>query len=391
MRLESLLREWRKRFDGVPAVLGSAPGRVNLIGEHTDYNEGFVLPAAIAERTFVLARPSRRSESLVESVGKRLPARFSIREMERQAGWGRYVQAVGLALRDAIGAAPPEIEAVVVSTVPRGSGLSSSAALEVALTAAWARVAGVTLDARAVAEVAWRAEYHYVGVPCGKMDQYASALGREGYALMIDTRCMETRPIRLSEGIAIAVLDTRVRRSLSGGEYARRVQDCARAVRLLQKAGKPVRSLRDATVDDLRLMEQAGDDVAYRRARHVILENARVLAFADALERDDLPVLGRHMADSHASLRDDYEVSSRELDAMVRAASSAPGCVGARMTGAGFGGCCVALVDSTRVAEFLPSTLETYRAYGFPEPALRMTTPSRGLDVVEIAEPSTGL
>jgi galactokinase len=384
-----LLENWRRRFPGAPTVIGSAPGRVNLIGEHTDYNLGYVLPAAIAERTYVLARRSSRSESFVISTDKRTPATFRLRDEKKSLGWPAYVKAVGYALCELIGSEPPEIEALIASTLPRGAGLSSSAALEVSLAATWARLAGAELSPREVAEIAWRAEHDFVGVPCGKMDQYASALGQDGCALLIDTATMETRPIPLPDDLTIAVLDTRVRRTLASGEYARRVEECARAVRLLQEAGRQVQSLRDATSADLGLLERTGDEVAFRRARHVVLENLRVLAFVDALEGRDTCALGRLMAESHASLRDDYEVSSPELDAMVRAASCAPGCVGVRMTGAGFGGCCVALVEAGRMDEFLPATLQTYRAYGFPEPSVRLTTPSHGVDVIEVTKPST--
>jgi len=375
----------------MPAVVASAPGRVNLIGEHTDYNQGYVLPAAIAERTFVLARCSLGDRSVVVSSEKCLPVRFSVADEKKRVGLAAYVQAVGLAIRDLLGKAPPEIEAVIVSTLPRGGGLSSSAALEVSLAAGWTRLAGADVAPRDLAEIAWRAEHDFVGVPCGRMDQYASALGVDGSALLIDTRSMEVRPMRLPQTLAIAVLDTRAHRALASGKYARRVEECARAVRLLQQAGRQVESLRDVSPDDLSTVEQAGDDVAYRRARHVVLENARVLAFAGALKQADTATLGKLMAESHASLRDDYEVSSPELDAMVRAAASAPGCVGARMTGAGFGGCCVALVAADRIGEFLPVALQTYRAYGFPEPALKITAPSHGVDVAEVAQPSTEL
>lgn len=391
MNVGRLLDIWRRRFSGPPTVLGSAPGRVNLIGEHTDYNLGYVLPAAIAERTYVLVRRSSRNESVIISTDKRAPATFRLSDGERGFGWTAYVTAVGGSLRDLLGTDPPEIEALITSTLPRGAGLSSSAALEVSLAAAWSRLAGTELSPRDVAEVAWRAEHDFVGVPCGKMDQYASALGQQGCALLIDTRTMETRPIPLPDGLTLAVLDTRVRRALAGGEYARRVEECARAVLLLREAGRQVDSLRDVTPADLAILEQAGDEVAFRRARHVVLENERVLSFAGALERQEACTLGSLMAASHASLRDDYEVSSPELDAMVRAAASAPGCVGARMTGAGFGGCCVALVEGDRTGDFLSATLETYRAYGFREPSLRLTTPSRGVDVLEVTKPSTEL
>lgn len=389
MSLNSLFDRWAQFFDGTPTVLASAPGRVNLIGEHTDYNEGFVLPAAIAERTFVLARLSQQEGSVVVSVDKRLPVRFSASDAKKQEDWGAYVQAVGASVQEFLGSTPSEIEALVTSTLPRGAGLSSSAALEVALAAAWTKLVKVETKPHHLAEIAWKAEHDFVGVPCGKMDQYASALGEEGCALLIDTRTMQIRPVRLPAGLKIAVLDTRARRSLASGAYAQRVEECARAVRLLQTAGRLVTSLRDATPEDLRLLERAGDEVAFRRARHVVLENARVMAFVEALRTDDRQTLGRLMAESHTSLREDYEVSSPELDAMARAAASAPGCVGARMTGAGFGGSCVALVDSARISEFLPATLQTYRAYGFPEPVLRITTPSRGVVVEEIDQLST--
>jgi len=360
-------------------VIASAPGRVNLIGEHTDYNEGFVLPAAISWRTTVALRLAEGRFSRVISADKTHPASFHVDEMG-PSGWGRYAHAVGRAISAHYSTPVLGVEAYIVSTVPRASGLSSSAALEVALAAAWLKALGLSASARDIAEIAWEAENRYVGVPCGRLDQYASALGQRGHALLMDMRDLSIQPVPLPEGVGIAVLDTRTKRAVAKSAYAERVAECQRALELLRGAGIQAHSLRDVSAEQVEWLRNR-DEVAYRRARHVVRENERVIAAVEAMRSNDLDALRSLFEASHASLRDDYEVSCPELDAMVVAAESAPGCFGVRMTGAGFGGCCVALVDELRTEEFLTATRAAYTAYGFEEPELRLTHAGSGVEV----------
>ena len=292
-----------------------APGRVNLIGDHTDYNEGFVLPAAIDLECVIHATP--RADAVVE-----------VDWLDGDAGSDRYADAVRAVLAEH-GRANVGMEARVSSTIPAGSGLSSSAALEVSLALALCDVAGFELAPTELALACQRAEQLATGVPCGIMDQLSSVAGRAGCALLIDFRSLETEPIPLPDGIAIVVVHSGLPRALEDSAYAERRAACeAVAARLGLDA------LRDAAP------EQVADDP---RARHVVSENARVLEAADALRCGDLDRLASLMSASHVSLRDDFEVSTPELDALVDALGRA-GAVGARLTGAGFGGCVVGLV-----------------------------------------------
>lgn len=363
MPADTLRDLWSTNFHGSPTCRSSAPGRVNLIGEHTDYNQGFVLPAAISLRIHGLFRLASASTKLVStktgatslaSLDAELPAR----------GWIRYVLGCARALRDEVGALPPPIEGAIETAIPSGSGLSSSAAFNVLLISAWNYLNDLRLPPDRIAEVAWLAETRYVGVSCGRMDPIAVSLGVQGHALFLDTRSLLSEAILIPGQYAIAVLDTTKPRSLVSSAYNQRVSECRRAASALQ-----VDALRDATIEMLERAKQVGlDDVAYRRARHVITENERTLAACDALKRADSRTIGRLFRESHESLSSDYEVSCPELNAMARAASMAPGCVGARMTGAGFGGCCVALVHKELFKEFENSVRVSYGMYGFREP-----------------------
>ena len=313
-----------------------APGRVNLIGDHTDYNEGFVLPAAIDLECVVDATPRRDDVVHVRSLGDEVTFRLDGAEVGEPA-WGRYVAGIALALarrgRPAVG-----IDASVESTVPVGAGLSSSAAFEVSIGLALCDAARFELTPLELALACQEGDHLTVGVPSGIMDQLASVAGVADHALLIDCRSLEVEPIPIPQEVSIVVAHSGLPRTLVDSAYAERRAECERVA-----AALGLRSLRDATP------EQVDDSP---RARHVVSENARVLAAADALRRGDLAVLGPLMAASHASLRDDYEVSTPELDALV-ASLLAAGSVGARLTGAGFGGCAVALAlreEAERVA-----------------------------------------
>lgn len=306
-----------------------APGRVNLIGEHTDYNDGFVLPMAIDLHTTASASPA---------------ASFSFTSSSNPpAGWQTYVEGV-LHQFQSRGIAVPPLAIHFESTLPLGAGLSSSAALEVSAALAFAAAAGANLSLLELAQLCQQAEIHTVGLACGIMDQFVSLHGESGHAILLDCRSLAYRKVPIPADIAIVIADTGVKHSLAGSEYNVRRAQCEAAA---QSMG--LTSLRDATHD-------AGSP----RARHVLSENARTLAFVDALERGDRPALGQLMAASHLSLRDDYEVSCPELDRMVALAAACPGFIGARMTGGGFGGSTVNLVDATQAEIFAASLSQRY-------------------------------
>jgi len=327
-----------------------APGRVNLIGDHTDYCEGFVLPMAIDRACLVDATPSAdgrvRARSLqldgdvdVAADGRDDPATI-------EPAWGRFVAGAVHELT-ARGARVPGVDLTVSSTVPAGSGLSSSSALSVALTMALADASGLALTQVDVARAALAAEVRATGVPGGLMDQLAAVFGSAGNALLIDCRSLAVEPIPLPAGVDVIVVHSGLPRTLAGSEYAERRAVCEAAATRLGVA-----TLRDATVD------QVDDDP---RARHVVTENARVLALAAALRAGDLEALGPLLTASHASLRDDFEVSTPELDVLVDLLVE-HGALGARLTGAGFGGCVVALASPQRVGELLAKVPPRYRA-----------------------------
>ena len=324
----------------------AAPGRVNLIGEHTDYNDGFVLPFAIDRRTFAAVR--RRADDVVRcrslQEGEAQERRLSELGPGASDGWAAYPEGVVWALLQD-GVALGGVDVLVDSDVPQGSGVSSSAALEAAVALALTEAHGANVDRRQLAAVGRRAEAEVVGVPTGVMDQLACLLAREAHALFLDTRSLavEYVPLSLREhALCLLVLDTRAPRRLVEGAYAERRATCEAAA---SKLG--VAALRDVSTDDLEAARDRLDEVEYRRARHVVTENERVLAAVDALRARELESCGPLLLASHESLRYDYEVSSPELDVAVDGALAA-GAVGARMTGAGFGGCAIALVAADR-------------------------------------------
>lgn len=348
---ETLTERFQVRFGRAPTCWAVAPGRVNLIGEHTDYNEGYVLPAAINRAVTVVAAPVEGGECRIYSEAYEEEQSLDLGAPERALEFGRYAAAIAWAL-----GAGTAFNAYVASDLPLASGVSSSGAFEMSLASLWDLLEDRGMGPVDRAKTGKRAENEFIGLKSGIMDQLASAAGRKGHCLLIDTRSLSIRPVRIPPDLAIVVCDTRKPRGLSESAYNERVCQCARAADALS-----VTSLRDA---DSRLLEGSRErleDTIYRRARHVITENERVLHFVDALECSDRPKIGAMMAESHRSLRDDYEVSCLELDAMVEAAKSSEGCAGVRMTGAGFGGCCVALVERNLVTRFVEETSRTYR------------------------------
>lgn len=328
-----------------------APGRVNLIGEHTDYNLGFVMPVAISLDTWAASLPRADSTVRVASRQAGETLEFDLQRIGPARGdWIDYIAGVAQILQRR-GVELRGVDAVLDSTIPQGAGLSSSAALE--LAAAWTLSAEVPppLAVMDLARAAQQAENEYVGVQCGLMDQFASSHGRAGNALLLDCRSTNHRALPLPHGYRIVALDSRVEHNLGASEYNARRAQCERGVAALAERHPGVASLRDVTPAMIDEARDVLDEETLRRCRHVVDENTRVLAAADAFERDDLDTVGMLFAESHASLRDLYEVSSPELDALVDIAVSVAGVAGARMTGAGFGGCTVNLVRDNAIDE----------------------------------------
>jgi len=366
-RERAVARGFARRFGRELQGLAEAPGRVNLIGEHTDYNEGFVLPVAI-DRT-VLAAFSARSDRQVRVYSLEFDEEdsFSLDDIKRLKGdvWSNYVRGVAAVLQEA-GYRLTGLDMAIQGDVPIGAGLGSSAALEVAVLGTFQRAAALTVDPRDQALLAQRAENEFVGVGCGIMDQMAAVMGRRDHALLIDCRSLETEAVPLNlaaHGLKIVVAHTGVRRALSDSAYNQRRQECSRAVQVLANVivAGPVGALRDITSKGVADHEGSLPEPLARRARHVVSENERVLKGVDGLRRGDLLAFGQLLYASHQSLALDYEVSSPELDLMVELTRGVEGVVGARMTGAGFGGCTVNLVRQEAVDNFRRQVIEVYR------------------------------
>ncbi len=350
-----LTETFEQHFGVSPSFLVRAPGRVNIIGEHTDYNEGYVLPLAIERAIHIALRPRADSLVRVHSLDYNESAEFDASAPQRGGpAWVEYIRGMawvmqqdGLPLRGWDG--------VMSGDIPRGAGLSSSAALEIAAGLAFAAASDRMPAPAKLAALAQRAENEWVGVRCGIMDQMACAASKENHALLLDCRTLVYEHIPLPPGLSIAILDTATRRGLVDSAYNERRAACERAAQTLG-----VRALRDVSEADFRSRAGALDETTRRRARHVVGENERVLQAVEALRRGDIPALGRLLDASHASLRDDFEVSSEALNTIVEIARRQPGCYGARMTGAGFGGCAVALVATEAAESFSRTVVQHY-------------------------------
>lgn len=369
-------------FGGAPALVARAPGRVNLIGEHTDYNDGFVLPAAITGQSLVAvrAREDRIITAVAADFGNAV-VRFSLDAPfahDADAPWADYLRGMVLAMEAACHRLTGA-ELAIAGDVPRGAGLSSSASFAVAIGVAMKELSGVTeLDATGIAQLAQAAECDFVGMRCGIMDQLISARGKAGHALLIDCRTLACRPVSLPDGVAILIVHSGIERGLVEGEYNARRAQCEDAVRVL---GVP--ALRDATVEMLAAAADRLTPLALKRARHVVTENARTEAAAEALSAGDLVALGALMAQSHASMRDDFEITLPAIDALVALLQEAIGPEGgARMTGGGFGGAVVAIVPRDRLDDVIKAVRTGYRTPKGGEPLILVETPSEGASLI---------
>ncbi|NLD72972.1 MAG: galactokinase [Chloroflexi bacterium] len=377
--VEAARHAFRRSYLREPAHTVAAPGRVNLIGEHTDYNEGYVLPAAIDRHVVVAAAPRTDGTVHVTAIDLGESSSFDLQAINVDTAhpWSNYQRGVAWALQGA-GHILTGMDMVVTSDVPIGSGLSSSAAIELATAHAFELVSRLEIDGVQRALLCQQAENDFVGMRCGIMDQYVISLGQEHHALLIDCRSLEYRAIPMAQGPALVICDTKKRRGLVDSEYNRRRQECERGAEALG-----VRALRDVTPETLDARASELEPVTLKRCRHIVTENQRVLDAVAALEAGDLPALGELMNASHVSLRDDYEVTGPELDAMAEAAWGLDGVIGARMTGAGFGGCTVNLVEQEALDTFLARVPEAYRAATGLDPEIYVCRAVRGVHRVK--------
>ena len=373
---EKVTQEFTSRFNAAPSHIIRAPGRVNLIGEHTDYNDGFVLPMAIDRAIRMAVRPRNDEKVLLYSVDFVEPAELSLTDIQHQDSWGEYVAGVAWALRKA-GHALAGWEGVMLSNIPIGAGLSSSAALEMAVARAFSHVGGWVFEPKKMALIGQQAENEWVGANTGIMDQMIIASARSDHALMIDCRDLSTQQIPLPSGTKIVIMDTATRHSHTDSGYNERREQCETAA-----AHFGVSHLRDVTLVDFNLVADELDVLPGKRARHVISENERVLEATKAMRAGDAEKMGELMNASHTSMRDDFEITNGELNIMVALAQSQPGCYGARMTGGGFGGCAVALVKDDAADSFVENIRGSYAKRTGLRPEIYMCKAFGGVEVI---------
>jgi galactokinase len=355
-----LMERFRKLYGNEP-LLVQAPGRVNLIGEHTDYNEGFVFPAAIEFQTqiAIAKRSDRRMIVTSENYGERVEFDLDHLPKVPRNHWSDYVVGIAGLLERKLGGLPGA-DLLLHGDVPQGAGLSSSASLEVAVCKAFLELSGKSMEGVAIALLCQQAENDFVGARCGIMDQFISVHGKKNHALRLDCRTLEYRLLPIPPDVRLVICNTMVRHSLAGGEYNERRAECETGARFFAERIPGVRSLRDVTLEEFEKFGGQLPEVIRKRCHHILTENIRVLQAAEALQAGDLKLFGRLMGSSHASLRDDFEVSCEELDLMVRLAEKNTGVYGARMTGGGFGGCTINLVQQSHVEGFLENVAAGY-------------------------------
>ena len=382
-KAHELLASFKSRF-GTGASVYRAPGRVNLIGEHTDYNEGYVLPAAIGFSCWVAIAPrdDRKLILFSENYGEVHEVGLDELGVRGSGHWADYPLGVAWALQEA-GYRLKGANIYIAGDVPLGAGLSSSAAIEVSTGYALLSAANHTIDRAKLALLCRRAENEYVGARVGIMDQFVSCHGRAGHALLIDCRSLEYRTLRIPAKVSLVICNTMVKHKLQAGEYNVRRAECEEAVRKLSAASPTVRSLRDVSLEQLAQNRSLLSETLYRRCRHVISENGRVRKVADLFEQGKTEGLLEPMAASHESLRDDYEVSCRELDVMVEIARRQRGVYGARMTGGGFGGCTINFVDVQHATEFQRRVAAEYESAIGLHPDIHICEASQGAELVE--------
>ena len=377
MDSSELASRFEKEFQAKPEIF-SAPGRVNLIGEHTDYNDGFVLPSAIGFYTSVAVSPRSDRKLLLRSTQFKEPFEFTLDSLPPRLGqWCDYPLGVAWVLEKA-GHRSPGANLLIHGDVPIGAGLSSSAAIEVATAFALLSLIGTRIPLPDIAKLCRKAENEFVGARVGIMDQFISCLGKEGHALLLDCRSLAFDLVAIPDNVELVICNTLVKHELSGGEYNVRRQQCEEGVNILSRFFPEIKALRDVTSEQLQAHANDLPPVIHQRCRHVVEENARTRQAAQLFQSGDLHGVGRLMDESHRSLRDLYEVSCRELDIMVEAAQGLPGFYGGRMTGGGFGGCTVNLVESRQADPFSREVARRYQSQTGLAPPTYICSPANG-------------
>jgi len=379
-------KKFSARFAAAPHHIFRAPGRVNLIGEHTDYNDGFVLPAAIALCTWTAIAPRKDHALHVFSENLNETAELDLTETHPQPRhrWSDYIHGVALMLQKLAGPLPGA-NIFIASDIPSGAGLSSSAALEVSVASALLSNSGRTLDLVEIAKLCQHAENKFVGARVGIMDQFASCFASADHAIMLDCRTLEFQRLPLPASLAMVVCNTMVKHGHAGGEYNKRRAQCEQGVTLLRRYFPSIKALRDVTLAQLQAHRDELPELIYRRCHHAISETERVLRCATALRAGDLATVGRCMAESHLSLKNDYQVSCRELDVMVEIAARRDGVVGSRMTGGGFGGSTINLVKTEAVKEFKHNVSREYKLATQIAPEIYVSRAGQGVTEVNVS------
>lgn len=376
MNLIDVVKEaFVKQFSAEPDFVVRAPGRVNLIGEHTDYNDGFVMPMAIDRAVYIALRPRPDKTVRLYSVDFGVWGEFLLGNLKKDSGWLEYPKGVAWALQ-VEGFALNGWEGVMTSDVPRAAGLSSSAAIELATARAFHCVSDFGWDAKRMALLGQKAENKWVGVKCGIMDQLISAVGQKDHAVLIDCRSLDTESVPLPQGTVVVVMDTNTRRGLVDSAYNERRSQCEEAAKFFG-----VKALRDVTLSEFEARAKELSQLTYKRAKHVISENERTVQAAQAMKQANAVLLGKLMHDSHVSLAMDFEVSSEALNIIVECALEA-GCYGARMTGAGFGGCAVALVKAEQAETFTQQVAKSYKEKTRNEASIYVCSATEGASSV---------
>jgi len=384
VQARDLAVEFAYRFGRVPTV-SRAPGRVNLIGEHTDYNDGFVMPAALEFATLAAASPRLDRRLRVYSMTVDESGEFDLDSPPAAAAgdWSDYILGVALMLERS-GRRLAGADLVVWTDVPIGAGLSSSAALEVSCAHALLTASGLPFVPIETAKICQQAENDFVGMRCGIMDQYISCCGVAGHALLIDCRSLASRNVKIAPNLRILIANSAVRHQHAGGEYNARREACEEGVGLLSRTLGPIKALRDVTPDELEARRTTLPDLIYRRCRHIVTENARVLEAERALGAGDFAACGRAMNQSHVSMRDDFEITCPEIDTLVGLAQAVDGVYGSRMTGGGFGGCTVSLVEAAAVERATRTMIDGYRVATGLEAEIFACAPSDGVGLVPV-------
>jgi galactokinase len=371
---ESLIDTYRREFSANPDCIINSPGRVNLIGEHTDYNDGFVLPIAIDQQTTLVIGPNNSDQIHIKNISFNETINISLTDLKKgeDSSWHEYIKAIVWSLQEdkqkLIG-----FNAVMYSTLPMGAGLSSSASFLLALARAFSHTSGFMWKPKHMALLAQKAENKWVGVNCGIMDQMICAIGAKDHAVLIDCLDLEFETISIPKDVSIVIMDTMTRRELVESKYNERRTQCEEVADFFK-----VKALRNVTLEELYDNKDKLDPTSFKRAHHVISENERVLKTARAMQEHDINTIGELMNLSHKSLDQDFEVTNKELNEIVKIAQLQPDCYGARMSGAGFGGCAVALIKDTAIDDFCKEVKKSYLKITKIEPELYVTKANDG-------------